>query len=199
MPNEESSVKERKMLLRQEAAQLRSSLPQAEAARRSRKIMARVLALPEVQRARVVSVYCSFGSEVGTHDLIEALAKAGKRVCLPVVDASLTAMTMYEFRSFSELKVCPFGFPEPVPATHQKVEPAEIDVILAPGLAFDEEMHRLGFGMAYYDRYIAGMPKHVPIISLAYEVQIFPQVPVTPKDVPVDKIVTEERVITCSR
>ncbi len=183
------------MLLRQEAAQLRSGLPQADAARRSRKIRARVLALPEIQRARVVSVYCSFGSEVGTHDLIEALAKAGKRVCLPVVDSSQAAMTMYEFRSFSELKVCAFGFPEPVPATHRKVEPGAIDVLLAPGLAFDEERHRLGFGMAYYDRYIAGMPKRVPIISLAYELQIFPQVPVTPRDITVDKIVTEERVI----
>ena len=195
LPGEQKTVAEQKMLLRQLATERRSSVRRDEALARSKQIRERVLALPEVKSARVVSCYCSFGSEVETHGLIEALAKEGKTVCLPRVDDSQSFMTMYAFKSLADLKVNSFGFPEPVPESHRKVEAHAIDVILAPGLAFDEQCHRLGFGMAYYDRYISNMPRRVPVIALAFECQLFQEVPVNRRDVIVDKVVTEKRVI----
>ncbi len=198
MPDD-PSIAERKRLLRQEATARRTSVSPKDAVKWSRKILARVLALPEIKAAKTVSVYCSFGSEARTHELIEALAQAGKRVCLPRVDGSPASMSMYAFKSLAALQPSAFGFPEPPLENHVKAPEKEIDVILTPGLAFDARGHRLGFGMAFYDRFVAGMPKRVPVLALAYECQIFPEVPVTERDVKVDKVVTEKRVIEANR
>ncbi|MBS3062833.1 MAG: 5-formyltetrahydrofolate cyclo-ligase [Candidatus Diapherotrites archaeon] len=191
-------IKEAKFVLRQLATKRRTSLTERERAVKSKQIAQRLLALPEVSQAKTVSIYCSFGSEVDTHALIEQLVREGKTVCLPVVDFDLKSMSMYAFKSFAELKTSSFGFPEPVRETHVRVPDSRIDVLITPGLAFDEQGRRLGFGMAFYDKFISHLPKRVPLLALAFECQLFAEVPVTQKDMRVEKIVTEERVIMAS-
>jgi 5-formyltetrahydrofolate cyclo-ligase len=75
---------------------------------------------------------------------------------------------------------------------------ADMDLIMVPGVAFDRSGNRLGRGLGYFDR-LLGRPfkKRVPVIGLAYELQLVEQVPTTDRDMPVDKIITESEVIDC--
>ena len=84
------------------------------------------------------------------------------------------------------------GIREPA-ADVSAVPPGEIDLVLVPGLAFDEAGRRLGRGAGYYDRFLA--PLSVATVGVAFELQLVPEVPAGSGDVPVGAIVTERRFI----
>lgn len=75
------------------------------------------------------------------------------------------------------------------------MDPADIDLLLVPGLAFMNNGYRLGFGGGYYDRFLKLYKKQTA--SLAFSSQIVSQLPVESHDIPVQKIITEERIIEC--
>lgn len=95
----------------------------------------------------------------------------------------------------SEYEVHPYGFSQPVEGTVE-VDPAEIDVWLVPGLAFDGEGHRLGHGAGYYDRLLARAGSQARFIGATTERRLFPIIPVDGFDITMHVIVTEDRVIT---
>ena len=76
----------------------------------------------------------------------------------------------------------------------RKVLPRELDLIVAPGLAFDRQCGRIGYGKGYYDRLFHEVRDDAAIVAVAFQCQIFPHVPVLPYDVRVDKVITEEAV-----
>ena len=104
-----------------------------------------------------------------------------------------TTLSVHPFHS--EYEVHPFGYRQPI---HGSVEadPGEIDVWLVPGLAFDGAGHRLGHGMGYYDRLLAGVGPEARLVGVTLERRIFPSIPSDRFDVPMDLVVTEERVIS---
>ena len=75
------------------------------------------------------------------------------------------------------------------------MDPSELDVVLVPGIAFDPLGNRVGFGTGYYDRFLSGLA--APKVALAFSLQIIDSVPHSPRDVPVDWIVTESDTIAC--
>jgi 5-formyltetrahydrofolate cyclo-ligase len=83
---------------------------------------------------------------------------------------------------------------EPKPECACPVEPDLIDLVVVPGTAFDPHGGRLGYGLGYYDRLLADMPLAVRV-ALAFECQMLPEVTREPHDLPVDIILTEERVL----
>jgi 5-formyltetrahydrofolate cyclo-ligase len=159
----------------------------------SGRVQRSVLKLPEYGKAGTVMLYVAFGSEVETAPLIEHSLERKKRVLLPLVidEHMMNAVEVGDFKDLVPGKL--MGIPEP-----GKGEPygGKIDLILVPGVAFDEAGNRVGQGKAYYDVFLR---KHVNDmkIGLAFECQIFPRIPTHEWDVPVDKIVTDERVIDC--
>ncbi len=94
----------------------------------------------------------------------------------------------------SEYETHPYGFRQPVSGSPE-VDPAGIDVWIVPGVAFDAEGHRLGHGMGYYDRLLARARPAARVIAATTERRIFPRIPSGRFDVPMDLVVTEERVI----
>jgi len=74
-----------------------------------------------------------------------------------------------------------------------------MDLLVVPGSVFDEVGNRIGQGIGFFDRLLSQIRGRIPIVALAFEVQIVSDVPVSKKDVPVDLIVTEKRVIRCSK
>lgn len=139
-----------------------------------------------------VLAFASFGAEIPTDPLLEALLGTGHRVLLPYVEAG-GVMRAAALTSLRDLVPGYRGIREP--AVREPVE--AVDAALVPGVAFDETGGRLGHGGGFFDRYLETIAPVVPIVGLCFDVQIVNEVPREPHDRSVDVIVTERRVIRC--
>lgn len=188
-------LKAAKRALRREVRAARDALGEMERASGSRRIAERVLALPELEAVRAVMAFASFGSEVDTGPLLEGLALRGVRLAMPrLVDGEIVP-TSYALGGM--LQPTSFGVPEPVAG--DAVPPTELDVVVTPGLAFDREGFRLGYGGGFYDRLFRRIPDGTPRVAIAFAVQVVAQVPHGGTDLPIDVLVTEHEVIRCPR
>jgi 5-formyltetrahydrofolate cyclo-ligase len=192
--------RESKGAARAEARVRRDGMSAEERARKSEEIARRVVGLDEARAAKRVLVYAAFGSEVETMGLVHAWLAEGKRVALPKTDKTRRALELYYVREPLGEVLAPgvWGIPEPVPERCEKADAAEIDLVVAPGVAFDEAGGRLGYGGGYYDRLLRDMAAkgHLPaLVALAFEAQMTADMPKGPGDFPVPTIVTEARVI----
>ncbi len=177
----------------------RRALPLAERRARSARIAARLFVLPEVQGAERVLFYASLPEEVDTWPLLEAWLRGGRVPLLPGLDGRggpLRAAPILDLAA--DLKPGAFGILEPDPDRTGTVEWASIQVAVLPGLAFDLRGYRLGRGAGHYDRSLAALLPEARRIGLAFECQVVQRLPVEPHDIPVDLVVTEERIISPS-
>jgi 5-formyltetrahydrofolate cyclo-ligase len=182
----------RKSQLRDEARARRNRQPDGE--RLSRQILQRLAELPEYVRAGTLMLYLSFRSEVGTHHFPERAWSEGKRVVVPCCAGE--RLELFRLESPDELAPGTLGILEPSPrlrtVAERRVAAAEIDLVVVPGLAFDRQCGRIGYGKGYYDRLLHEVRGDAAVVAVAFQCQIFPEVPVLPYDVRVDRIVTEE-------
>jgi len=166
----------------------------------SRRIAARLAALPEYAAARTVLFYVSFRSEVGTREMLAEAWRAGKRVAVPYCTGG--RLELVNIDDPDELAPGTLGIPEPRPELRSRPErriaPGEPDLIVVPGLAFDRQGNRLGHGQGYYDKLLPLVRPDAALVALAYECQLVDAVPHLAHDVPVQKIVTERAVYDCS-
>ncbi|MCL6473272.1 MAG: 5-formyltetrahydrofolate cyclo-ligase [Firmicutes bacterium] len=184
-----------KRALRQTIRWKRDLLSEAERAQKTLEIETKLLELPKFRQARVILFYASFGSEVPTQNLMEDALRMGKRVVLPITDTETKRLLLREVHDVSALKKNKYGIPEPTQEDSRDIEQDLIDLIIVPGVAFDVCGHRIGYGGGYYDRFLKTISPSVPRISLAFEIQIVPEIPKEDHDLPVDEIVTEKRII----
>ena len=135
-------------------------------------------------------VYVSKDSEVFTHELINYLLDS-KNVLVPYIDNVLKVSRII---SFSELKKGKFGILEP----KEKVEyQGKINLVIVPGVAFDEHGNRLGYGGGYYDNFLKNCS--VLRVAFAYEEQIVQAIPAEEHDITMNYIITERRIIKCNQ
>jgi 5-formyltetrahydrofolate cyclo-ligase len=173
----------------------RAAIPEDERARRSSLIEDRLFALPEMTTARTVLIFYSFGTEVETRSITERARADGKRVLLPYLDGSV--MEAAEVERGDELVQAWYGAREP--ARRTPIDPAEIDLVVAPGLAFDRAGGRLGYGGGHYDRYLGRLGQETIRVGIGFAVQVVDAVPRTTSDEGVHMVVTEDEVIDCRR
>lgn len=173
----------------------RAAIPEDERVRLSSLIEDRLFALPEMTPARTVLIFYSFGTEVGTHSITERARGDGKRVLLPYLDGSVMEAT--EVERDSKLVQARYGAREP--ARRSPVDPAEIDLVVAPGLAFDRSGGRLGYGGGHYDRYLRRLGQEATRVGIGFAVQLVDAVPRTTGDELVHLVVTEDEFIDCRR
>ena len=107
-------------------------------------------------------------------------------------------MTLHVVESMDELILSNYGILEPA-ASATMVPYESIDLILSPVVAFDKNGFRLGYGGGFYDRLLSQKRKEVPVIALAFDLQIVKAVPTEPHDISVDMIVTESTIIRPSK
>ncbi|HYZ12576.1 MAG TPA: 5-formyltetrahydrofolate cyclo-ligase [Actinomycetota bacterium] len=185
------ALAERKRDIRRSVLHERDALLEEDRRARSVAITERLMALPELRYTRTVMAFWSFGSEVDTSGLIEALHAAGKRVVLPRVDGREVAAVVYV--PGDPTAAASFGAMEPTSA--EIVRSTEIDVVIAPGVAFDRNGGRVGYGGGFYDRFLRTVRADTPVIGLAFAVQLVDEVPRGEHDRPVDVVVTEMGLI----
>lgn len=145
-------------------------------------------------KSSVIFTFVSFRSEVNTHRLINHALEEGKTVCVPKIKSKQKGIEVFKIDSLLELEPGYFGVPEPSDKC-PGVDINDIDLILMPGLAFDREGRRLGYGGGFYDRFLTQMDRTVSKIAPAYNFQVLGKVPADPWDARIDGIVTNEEVI----
>jgi len=182
--------------VRRALAEARRSLTVSERRERSQRIAASCRALAGFSSAEVVCSYVDFRDEVETAGLIAELLQEGRRVAVPVHQHGAAAPLLFvEIHSLSELVRSHYGILQPPLAADHLVPTTAIPLFLVPGLAFDPAGRRLGYGLGCYDRAFADAAPGALKVGLAFELQILERVPADPHDVPMDFVVTEDRVI----
>ncbi|MEO2036696.1 MAG: 5-formyltetrahydrofolate cyclo-ligase [Planctomycetaceae bacterium] len=164
----------------------------------SRRIVGAFMALPEYATASVAMFYVGVGSEVQTrHDLAFAL-ESDKTIVVPWCNVN-GELQLFRLESIHELETGMYHIPEPRRELRElpekQIDAEEPDVIMVPGVAFDERGARLGHGNGYYDKLLQRARADTSCIALAFECQVFEEIPVAPHDVFMDKMITEDRVL----
>lgn len=157
----------------------------------SARIQRRVLSHPAWNRARTLGAYLSLPDEVVTHRLVKQALSLGKQLAAPVVNQAKNIMHFQRIDHQTPLQPGALGILEP--RDSRTVSAEDLDLLLIPGVGFDESGFRLGFGKGYFDRFLQGCRAFR--MGLAYEAQLTPALPASPWDVPMDCIITEKRII----
>ncbi|WP_255421380.1 5-formyltetrahydrofolate cyclo-ligase [Paraliobacillus zengyii] len=137
--------------------------------------------------AEVIAVTISQGYEWDTKPIIEAAKKQGKKVVVPKCFPEDSKLVFYYFETYEQLEKVYFDLLEPNPAVSVQVESSKIDLIIVPGLLFDQMNYRIGHGGGYYDRFLSNYSGKT--IALAWNEQIIKSIYPETFDVPVDHII----------
>jgi 5-formyltetrahydrofolate cyclo-ligase len=188
-----ADLKRDKRRVRNAVRRARDAVPVDIREERAERVVRRFLELPEVVRARTVMLFWSFGSEVPTGSLIERLHARGVVVALPRIEGG--ALVPIRYAPGDPTTTTTFGAEEPV--ADARIDASTIDVVAVPGVAFDREGRRIGYGGGYYDRFLRGLPAFT--VGLVFGLQVVEQdLPTGRFDLPVDAIVTEDETIRAS-
>ena len=156
-----------------------------------KKIIATLLEQTEFCHAATILSYASFGREISTKALNIEILTQGKRLCLPrIIGKGLMEVRLVS--SFADLEPAAFGILTPK-ADCPLMSRDDIDLVLLPGLAFDEDLRRLGRGGGYYDRYMQGFSGKS--VGLVREMQLLHQLPYQDWDIKADMLITEARIL----
>jgi 5-formyltetrahydrofolate cyclo-ligase len=183
-----------KLALRDQIVTARGRLPLAELAERARAVAAQLTAVPEVRRAATVAAYVSVGREPGTGPLLEALAAAGKRVILPLLQAD-NDLDWAAYTGPEGLVRAGRGLLEPVGPALGPEAIATADVVVVPGLAVDRTGLRLGRGGGSYDRALGRVPLGTFTCVVLNDEEVLDAVPAAPHDRRVTAAATEQRLL----
>lgn len=157
------------------------------------RIITTLINTDEFRKSRNILVYSSFRSEINTDELIDFSFKSGKSVFLPVWKSG--NMDFYEIINKSDLSKNLRGILIPDKSQCRKFEENKDCLCIIPGLSFDSEGNRLGFGGGYYDRFLALHPQ-IKTIGLCYDRCICGiKLPAENHDIPIKIIITETSVL----
>jgi len=157
---------------------------------RSRNVLRNLELLPSFDEAPTVLLYWSMDDEVYTHDFVNRWY-IQKRILLPCVDGD--DLLLRQYTGPDSMRPGPqFGIPEPVGELF--VDYDDISLIVVPGVAFDRHRNRMGRGRGFYDRLLKTTPNAVKV-GIAFDFQLFENIPVEPFDVPMDAVVTESQTL----
>ena len=137
--------------------------------------------------AKVVALYKSLQSEVDTTNLIKDCFEKGKVVLLPKIENDL--MNFYKVDEDEILFKSSFGVEEPLGKSEKLNKPDEIDLMIVPGVGFDKENNRIGFGKGYYDKYLQNL--NIKTIGICFKEQIIDKLPHDEFDIRMNKIICD--------
>lgn len=180
--------------IRRNIRRQRAALPRAEARAAAARAIRRLWSLPLMTRARHLALYLPMGSELDCTPLAIEAWRRGRAVYLPVITGGTLRFAPYSARS--ALRLNRFGIAEPVTPVRRWRRANQLDVIVAPLVAFDVEGRRLGMGGGFYDRTLSFMKRRTSarrprFIALAFEMQKVLTLPTDAWDVHLDAVVTE--------
>lgn len=180
---------EEKRLIRKQIFAARKQCADEQVEEWSRQLTERVIRLPEFLQADRVMAYADYNHEVMTRFIIEEAWKSGREVAVPKVVGK--DMVFYRLTDFSQLRSWDISaIPEP---TEGETVDWTDALMIMPGVAFDRENHRVGYGGGFYDRFLEKHPD-IQRVAVAFDFQILDQVPTEPTDICPQIIVTQSNI-----
>ncbi len=178
---------------RKQMRKLRNAMSIDEVCEKSAKITQRFLSTSEYKNADTVMLYLSAKNEPDTFNLAERILHDGKKVIVPITNVSDNTLTLSYLESLDALKEGAFGISEPSVVIPCSAD--EVDLVVVPGLVFDESGGRIGYGKGYYDRFFENT--NAVKAAFCYDFQIVGKAATEQHDVAMDIILTESRYIDC--
>jgi 5-formyltetrahydrofolate cyclo-ligase len=162
----------------------------------SRQICRTLATLPEYAHAGTLMFYVDLGSEVRTRQFLPTAWKDGKRIIVPYCVGE--QLELFCLEGIHELAPSTLGILEPKAELRgradRKADVSWLDLIVVPGVAFDRRGGRLGQGKGYYDRLLRQVRPETTLVGLAFECQLFSEIPMLPHDVYMHKVISEKAV-----
>jgi len=143
-------------------------------------------------------VYLDFRNEVKTDFIINYCLLHNKKVYIPICIPETHELCISRITSLEELQSGHYGIREPMPEYIRLSDSSLVDLVLIPGIAFDNSGNRIGFGAGYYDRFMKRLRPGAVKAALAYFFQVVDHVPSEEHDIPTDYIITEKSTIRCT-
>ena len=190
------SILNQKIEIRQKILRWRNSLSSSEIREKSALIQRRLMEFTEYNSADIVGLYYPIGSEVRTEDVINNALQNGKIVGLPKLSDHSNAEICFHKLSVSridpkDLTHGRFGTKEPVSGLNLN----QLDLTILPGIVFDKNGYRLGYGKGFYDRFLS-KKKCAFSAGLAFEIQVVSEeLPHSNLDQKIDALVTEKGIM----
>ena len=170
-----------KTALRKQIREKKRAMTESEIVSASARLGELFAASEAYRQAKSIYGYLPYNQEVRTVPMLERALRDGKRVAVPKCYGD--EMRFIWMEDLSKVEKGYAGIPEPV--EDGPVADDETALGLMPGLAFDPEGHRIGYGGGFYDRFLAKEPDH-PTLALCYDFQIFAKLETEEFDIPVD-------------
>ncbi|MCH2113989.1 MAG: 5-formyltetrahydrofolate cyclo-ligase [Pirellulales bacterium] len=191
-----ANVAEQKTRIRQQAYAKRKAQEDKDAL--SRQIVSQFMALDEYAASETIMFYVDVRAEVRTRHNLAGALQSSKRIVVPYcVDGELE---LFHLESMEELSIGMYQILEPRadlrPVAAKRIEVSQLDLIMVPGVAFDARGARTGHGKGYYDKLLQHARLDAPLVALAFDCQMFPELPSAAHDVFMDKIITQSNVHT---
>ena len=177
----------------------RKALSNDEVKKKSNKIKEKLFSLDEFKDSKNILFYVSFNNEADTIETIRKLLKNKgenkKNIIVPYLEKNNPILQLSNLNSFDDLEPKTFGILEPKKNKIKKFDPNKLDLVLAPGIAFDKNGHRIGYGYGYYDRLLGKLRDITTKVGLCYDFQLVDKISEEKHDVPMDIVITESRVL----
>ena len=169
--------------LRKQIREKKRAMTPKEIQASSQKLKELFLATEQYSRAKTIYGYLPYNQEVRTVPILQQALDDGKRIAVPKVYGD--EMKFIYLTDLTQVAEGYAGIPEPVADGPVADDPTAL--VLMPGLAFDKEGHRIGYGGGFYDKFLTKEPEH-PTVALCYGFQISEELPTEEFDVPVDLV-----------
>jgi len=181
-----------KKLLRERILTLLRNQKERERSDRSLAIGYKLFQMEEFQKAETILFYASFDGEVETFEMMNRALKQGKKIGLPRIGENEKKIIPTPVASLeTDLEIGPYGIKQPITDPAKAWKDDCFDMVIVPGLAFDEKNNRLGRGGGYYDRFLETLPSHVTTVGLAFHFQMVDSLSSSEEhDVPVSCVLT---------
>lgn len=186
--------KEEKKILRNKILSIRDSLNRNEKEIMDNEIFNKLKNTELYKNARNIFIYISFSNEINTINIIKKALEDKKDVFIPKIYKVDRSMKAIKLNSFDDLKKNSMGILEPIDDS-KYIEKENIDLIVVPGVVFDKDCNRIGYGGGYYDRYLKDIAYKNNKVVLAYDLQIIDKIESEEHDIKVDYIITNTKII----
>ena len=157
----------------------------------------KLLNLDCIKNAKNIMLYLDFNNEVSTDSLIKKLLNLGKIVSSPITLKEERKLIPSQITDLKNgIQYGAYNIRAPKPECSPAITIKDLDVIIVPAVAYDKNCYRLGYGGGFYDRFLENLRKDAVTIGIAFDLQIFDEVPKEAHDAQLDYIVTESRILT---
>ncbi|MBC8387162.1 MAG: 5-formyltetrahydrofolate cyclo-ligase [Actinobacteria bacterium] len=166
--------------------------------KKSKEIALKFLKTRDYLNSKNIFIFYPFRSEIDTTIIIKKALKESKNIILPRVEGTL--LNLYFINDVhTQLQEGSYGIMEPIPSSCIKAYISDINLAIVPGVAFDKNLNRLGYGGGFYDKILKNLPQGIKKIALSFDVQIVSNIPVLGYDIKIDMLITESKIYKAER